>query len=149
MTTFDQNLITKDEILLLTGIDLGTLQEDANPSNREERFINKAQSQLCAYIQRNYKNNALLWYRNRLTQEQRYHFKKAIAYQVEYLLLNGDIGNDSLAYDTSASVVKVNARKISPNAIDELGFCGRLCTSNFTKRGWVGEFMDIELFGGW
>lgn len=148
MATFFNNLITKDEVLLLTGIDLSNLQEDANPSNKEDRLIYKAQSQLCAYIARNYKNNAIIWYNNRLTNEQREHFKMAIALQVEYLVNNGDIGNDSLAYDTSSSVVKVNARKISPNAIDELSFCGRLCATNFTRMGYISDFMEMELFSG-
>ena len=149
MAQFNENLITKDEVLLLTGIDLGNLQNDANPSNKEARLINKAQTQLCAYIARNYKNNAIIWYNRRLTKDQRYHFRRAIAYQVEYLIQNGDIGNDSLAFDTSASVVKVNARKISPNAIDELAFCGKLATMNFTNRDFLNDFMEIELYSGY
>lgn len=146
---FENNLISKDEVLELTGIDLSNLQDDGNPSNKEYRLIYKAQSQLCSYIQRNYKKNAYIWYNKYLTNEQRKHFKYAIAYQVEYLVLNGDIGNDSLAYDTNASVIKVNARKISPNAIDELGFCGKLCTTNFTKGQGLSEFLEVELFGGY
>jgi hypothetical protein len=149
MELFNKNLIKPEEVKVLVGIDLGTLNDDSNPSNKAERLIYQAQSQLCAYITRNYKNDAIIWYHKRLNHDQREHFKMAIALQVLYLVQNGDIGNDSLAFDTSASVIKVNARKVSPNAIDELGFCGRLATNNIANRNSIQEFLDVELYGGY
>ena len=99
------------------------------------------------FIKMNYGNDMLLWYHNRLNNEQRNHVKMAIAYQVKYLIFNGDIGNDSELYDSPKSMVKINARKVSSNALSELAHCGNLCSNRVQKRRLLGDFLDIELNG--
>ena len=144
---FSNNLITKDEVKVLTGLDLDNIQFDDNPSNRAERLIYQAQSTLYSYIKENYKNDLYIWYRKYSSEEKRNHIKMAIAYQVKYLIFNGDIGNDSELYDSPKSMVKINARKVSSNAISELAHCGNLCSNRVQKRRLLGDFLDIELNG--
>ena len=144
---FSNNLITKDEVKVLIGLDLDNLQPDDNPSNSSERLIYQAQSVLYSYIKMNYGNDMLLWYHNRLNNEQRNHVKMAIAYQVKYIFFNGDMSIDSLAYNNSASIIKNNARMVCPNSIMELSFCGNLVRAKVQKTNMLGQFMETELFG--
>ena len=44
MELFNKNLITPEEVKVLVGIDLGTLNDDSNPSNKAERLIYQAQN---------------------------------------------------------------------------------------------------------
>ena len=62
MGLFENNLITKEEIKVLIGLDLDTIRDDANPSNKAERFIYEAQTILSSFVRRNYKNDLEKWY---------------------------------------------------------------------------------------
>ena len=73
--------------------------------------------------------------------------KIAIALQCEYLVLNGDLGADSLMYYNSRNINKNGAIKISPNAIDQLAMCKKLCNNNIAKVNPIAEYMNIELYG--
>ena len=147
MGLFENNLITKEEIKVLTGLDLDTIRDDANPSNKAERFIYEAQTILSSFVRRNYKNDLEKWYRNFCNQSERQHIKMAIAKQVEYQVLNGKIGNDVSNFDNRASFDKNLALIISPYAIMELGEIRRLTTTAFNDRGILSDYLALELFG--
>lgn len=142
MALFDKNLVSYDEVLVLTGVDLKTIQDDANPSNKVERFIYEAQTTLASFLMRNYKNDLYIWYNHYLNDEQREHIKMAIALQCKYMVLNGNIGEDSLEE-------RPNARKVSPNAIDELGYCRGLCVNTLDKTDWLSRLFEVDIFGGY
>lgn len=149
MSAFSYNLITKDEVLLLTGIDLDTLVDDANPSNKCERFIYERQIELFSFIYKNYKNDPYLFYRKRATPEQKDHIKKAIAYQCVYVYFNGDIANDSVKASEKSSNGEFNRLRISQKAYDELTYCRELIENVVDRADWMNFYMDIELFGGY
>lgn len=147
MAFFDSNLVVVEEVLEITGIDLHDIQDDQNPSNKCERLIAKAQDMLCAYVSKNYRNDLVFWYQHRLSVDDRKRVKIAIALQCEYLVLNGDLGNDALMYYNSRNITKNGAIKISPNAIDQLAMCKKLCNNNIAKVNPIAEYMNIELYG--
>lgn len=147
MGLFENNLITKEEIKILIGLDLDTIRDDANPSNKAERFIYEAQTILSSFVRRNYKNDLEKWYHHYCNQTERQHIKMAIAKQVEYQVLNGKIGNDVANFDNRASFDKNLALVISPYAIMELGEIRRLTTTAFNDRGILSDYLALELFG--
>ena len=147
MGLFENNLITKEEVKVLIGLDLDTIRDDANPSNKAERFIYEAQTILSSFVRRNYKNDLEKWYYNFCNQSERQHIKMAIAKQVEYQVLNGKIGNDVANFDNRASFDKNLALVISPYAIMELGEIRRLTSTAFNDRGILSDYLALELFG--
>ena len=147
MGLFENNLITKEEVKVLIGLDLDTIRDDANPSNKAERFIYEAQTILSSFVRRNYKNDLEKWYHAYCNNNERQHIKMAIAKQVEYQVLNGKIGNDVANFDNRASFDKNLALVISPYAIMELGEIRRLTTTAFNDRGILSDYLATELFG--
>lgn len=147
MGLFENNLITKEEVKVLIGLDLDTIRDDANPSNKAERFIYEAQTILSSFVRRNYKNDLEKWYHSYCNNNERQHIKMAIAKQVEYQVLNGKIGNDVANFDNRASFDKNLALVISPYAIMELGEIRRLTTTAFNDRGILSDYLATELFG--
>ena len=147
MAFFDNNLITREEVLEITGINPENIQDDDNPSNKVERLIAKAQDMLIAYVGKNYRNDLVRWYHNKMSSDERTRVKIAIALQVEYIILNGDIGSESLMYYNSRNITKNGAIKISPNAIDQLSLIKKLCQNNISKSNAIADFLEIELHG--
>lgn len=134
-----QNLvITPSEFLTLSGINLGNLVNDDNPSNKQYRFLLLCQELLCSYIYRNFRRDAILYYNNYMNDTQKAHFRLAIVRQGEYLIANGNIGNQSGVSDDALSIVdrvKLNGAKIAPNAVDELSMAGNVASGKLRGNG--------------
>ncbi|MCK9577202.1 MAG: hypothetical protein M0R51_14960 [Clostridia bacterium] len=131
-------IVTPDEFLTASGINLGNLVDDDNPSNKKERFLLLCQELLCSYIYRNFKRDAVLYYNNYMDDTQKAHFRLAIVRQGEYLIANGNIGNQSGVSDDTLSIVdrvKLNGAKIAPNAIDELNMAGNISSGKLRGNG--------------
>lgn len=139
MSSLFQNLIiTADEVKELVGIDPTMIMDDANPSNKVERFIYQAQETINSYILRNYKRNAVKMYYTYLNEEEREHFKMAIAYQVKFIIYHGDNGNEPIS--------ESEAEMISKNVINELSHCKSLVSSHLGNRS-IMDFYFYEMGG--
>ena len=112
MELFNKNLITPEEVKVLVGIDLGTLNDDANPSNKEQRYIYDCQNTLFSFIYRNYKNDPFVYFQ-KVGLEEREHIKMAIAYQVSYTFLNGDVANDATMISENLKIGNFNKKNIT------------------------------------
>lgn len=138
-TIFENNLISADEVKELVGIDASLITDDANPSNKVERFIYQAQSIIAGYVLRNYKRNAVLMYQKALNEEQKAHFRMAIALEVKYIMYHGDMGNEAVS--------ETEGDMISKNVINELAFCGNMVSSKLGGNGGIIDFYHYEMMG--
>lgn len=136
---FDKNVISADEVIELVGINPAMIVDDANPSNKVERFIYQAQSSISSYVLRNYKRNAVRMYEKVLNEEQKQHFKMAVALQVKYIMYHGDMGNESIA-DSQAHI-------LSNNVLNELAFCGDMISSKIRGQGNLLDIYFYEMSG--
>lgn len=128
MENVKSKYLSADELKEITGIDFASaLKDDFEPSTKVERFINNATSYLETYVEENYHKSIISFMSSRLTNKQKIHIKRAIAYQCKYVLINGDIANDS-GYDFEKGVIakqsELYVRGISRQALDELRICG-------------------------
>lgn len=144
---FEDLLVSKDEVLVYAGLDLADTRNDDNPSNKVERLIYKAQSQLFAFINANYHRDLYKLYHYQFSARDREHVKIAISLQCEYIIENGNLGTDMDLYekDSKANFQRLNARKICPDAIDELSQIKYLMSNKVKPRNFMSEFMEIEL----
>lgn len=85
--------ISLDDVKTFLGIDLeAELKEGATRANlflleQEDRIIDYIRKQSWTYF------DDAVW--NRYSDEQKEAFRKAVMYQVNYILYNGDLANDS------------------------------------------------------
>jgi len=131
-------IVTPSEFLTESGIDLNNLVDDNNPSNKKERFLTMCQEILCGYIYKNFKRDAIIYYNKYMSDTEKEHFRLAIIRQGEYIITNGNIGNQSGVSEDVTSIadrVKLQGAKISPNAIDELAMAGNMSSSKLRGNG--------------
>ena len=136
---FENLVITADEIKELVGIDPSMIVDDANPSNKVERLIYQAQETITAYCLRNYKRNAVRMYEKLFNDEEKAHFKMAVALQVKYIMYNGDRGNES-ARENEADM-------ISQNVLNELAHCRNLVSNKLGGNGGLLDWYFYEMSG--
>ena len=136
--------LSADEFKEMTGIDLAiVLKDDFDPSTKVERFIINAEDTLETFAMNNYHKSIASFMNSKLTATQKIHIKKAIMYQVKYMLINGDIANDSgYDFDTGikAKQSELYTRSVSRQAIDELRICG--VASRNLNAWWECNFLD-------
>lgn len=136
---FNQLVITADEIKELIGLDPALVNDDANPSNKVERLIYQAQSSISAFVLRNYKRNAVQMYNQILNEEEREHFKMAVALQVKYIMYHGDMGNESVS--------ETEGDMLSKNVLNELAFCRDMVSSKLGGNGGLLNYYFNEMTG--
>lgn len=129
---FKDNVVSPEEVKVIGGFDLSTINDDDNPSNKEERMIYKAQSIVCGFIYRYFKRNALLIYKTSMSENEQYHFKMAIIKQIIYMINAGDIASiSSLSYSHN----DIASKKLSDNVLDELAQAHNLTSTKIGGNG--------------
>lgn len=136
---FENNVVSADEVKEMIGIDPALINDDGNPSNKVERLIYQAQQTICAYVLRNYKRNAVRMYQTLLSEEEKAHFKMAVALQVKYIMYNGDRGNEPIS--------ETEANMLSKNVLNELAFCRDMVSSKLGGNGGLMDFYWYEMSG--
>lgn len=121
---FKDLVVSKDEVIQLVGIDPSLIADDSNPSNKVERLIYQAQETINSYCLRNYKRNAVRMYHSLFNEEEKEHFKMAVALMVKYIMYNGDRGNEPIS--------ETEANMISKNVLNELSHCRNLVSSKLS-----------------
>lgn len=120
--------LSADEFYEMSGIDLNAvLKDDFNPSTKADRFIIDRENELETFVLANYHKSVKKFWECKTNDFQKEHFKRAIMYQCKYVLINGDIANDSgFDFDegVKAKQVDLYTKSISRQAIDELRICG-------------------------
>lgn len=128
-------LVTNDDYLQFSGIDLNAelasgIINDAG-DNPAPRFIWGVEDWCKEQLKLDYG-----WKGDFITEHQKNQFKKGVMYQIQYILRNGNISNDS-GYNTSQNIVinRAELEKIgmAPNALKSfrLGGMANLRTGGF------------------
>lgn len=129
MATLKTRYVTVDDVQTEKGIDLrAELNDDANSSDKAERFIKTIEDRIETYIASHFYRNVRREFAC-FSDFQKEHFKKAILEQIEYVLENGDLGTLSGIEDGREIANRKTYEKIviSPYARDELRVCGLWC----------------------
>lgn len=107
------NIVSNADYLESTGIDLANELTSLITSDEDnhviERFINGIEDWCKSYLMEHYTFNGALD-----GEYQTMRFKKAIIYQIQYVIRNGNISNDS-GYNASSGNV------IPPEVLDKIG----------------------------
>lgn len=112
-------LVTNEDYLQFSGIDLNAelsaMIINDTGDNPAPRFIWGIEDWCKEHLQLNYS-----WNGKFMTEHQINQFKKGVMYQIQYVLRNGNISNDS-GYNTSQNIVISRAElekiSIAPNAL--------------------------------
>ena len=131
---FIDNLVSPEDVKLLSGIDLDNLTDDENPSNKKERFIYEAQSAVCGRLQRYYKVNAIQKMSS-MTENELFHFKLAIVNECKYFREHGRV-----QYDPQGK----NGVKTIPDAV-----YNELSQANLTTGKLSGDGSILPTFMRW
>lgn len=120
--------ITPEEFKEYTGIDLGGLRDDANPSNKEMSWLVRLEDRMSLFIDSNFFVKIDDKF-SHFSDYQKECYKKALYEQGIYIWRNGDISTDS-GYDADKgeiiNISKLKKLQIAPNAYNYLLMCGLL-----------------------
>jgi hypothetical protein len=129
--------ITKDQYREFTGIDLGLeLRDLDDSSNKVNIFINSIENWCETFLAYHSTKELNL---DELSDKQKKHYTRAIMYQIQWVLRNGDISSDSGYDPNQGPVVDVSyLRKITlaPNALMEFNLAGVLSRKVRTQYGY-------------
>lgn len=130
-------LVTKEDYLQFSGVDL-TVELESLAANDigddpAPRFIQGIEDWCTDKLKLDYGWNGCL-----LTEHQTKYYKKGVMYQIQWVLRNGNISNDS-GYNMSTGVIvpRIELEKIgmSPNAFKSFRLAG-LANIRFGGRLW-------------
>ena len=127
---YNQPYITKEEYLKFKGVDLSTeLQNNDNHSNKVNRFIQDITNYVMDWLVKNYACNEL----NReihnfsdLKEFRRKRFHYGMLEQIEYVLNNGLLHQDSGVNTETGQIMDFSKVVISPSALNQFrlgAFC--------------------------
>lgn len=126
------NIVSNADYLESTGIDLANELTSLITSDEDnhviERFINGIEDWCKSYLMEHY-----TFYGALDGEYQTMRFKKAIIYQIQYVIRNGNISNDSGYNSSSGNVIPpevLDKIGMAPNALREFHLGGM---ANFRK----------------
>jgi hypothetical protein len=139
---FITKYVTKEDFKEFSGIDLELELRDKDDSgNKVVIFIKGIENWIETYIQF---HTGKKYDFTQLTSEQLEHFKKGLLYQIEYVLRNGNISNDSGYNPEAGSLVEpnfLNRISLSENAKMEFVMAGLWTRKLRSKYGY--KYEDI------
>ena len=134
--------ITRDDYRYFSGIDLEIeLKDNDDSSNKVNMFISRIEDWCENYLQ--YNTGQKIDY-SKLEPESLNYFKKGIMYQIEYVLRNGDMSNDSGYNPESGGITEPNYLQnisLAPNAKMVFMLGGLYSRKIRSKYGW--KYEDI------
>ena len=119
--------INKEDYLTYKGIDLETeIQDDDNHSNKVIRFVHEVTDWCLEYLVRHYDCNELLGRFDELKEFRQDYFRKGVMEQIEYILNNGLLMQDSGLNRELTTIVDLSRIELSRNAYQKF-FMGAFC----------------------
>lgn len=119
--------ITKKEYLEAKGIDLELeIQNDDNHSNKVNRLIHEVTDWCVEYLVMHYDCNELLGAFDNLADFRKNYFKQGVIEQIEYILNNGLLMQDSGLNRELGSIIDISRIELSRSAYKKF-FMGAFC----------------------
>ena len=141
---YKSKYITEEDYKQMFGLDLSAnMKATDNPSDMVNAFLYRIETQVATAIDSKFCRQVDREYPT-FSNYQKEHYKLALLYQVDYVLRNGDISNDS-GYDTEAGKVAdrnyLTSISLSNNTIEHLRLCGLWTTHiKANSRGGINDW---------